>query len=83
MNCGGLTRESLGESRNDDDHEFNTVCGDRRSVNRIGARPLLKLTHPLTTDDISQPTKQELSNQGTDGGGDFDAKILIRGELTT
>ena len=43
----------------------------------------LELTHPLTTNDISQPAKQELSNQGADGSGDFDAKILIGGEFTT
>ena len=42
-----------------------------------------QLTHPLTTDDISQPTEKELSNQGTDGGGDFDAEVLVGAQLTT
>lgn len=44
---------------------------------------IFRLTHPLTTNDISQPTEQELSHQGADGGGDFYAQILMGGELTT
>ena len=44
----------------------------------VGLRP----THPFTTNDISQPTEQELSDQGADRGGDFDTEILIGGELT-
>jgi len=41
------------------------------------------LTHLLTTDDISQPTEEELSNQGTDGGSDFYTEILVGAEVTT
>lgn len=35
------------------------------------------LTHLLTTDNIGQPTEEELSNQSTNGGSDLDSKILI------
>jgi len=41
------------------------------------------LTHLLTTDNISEPTEEELSDQGTDGGSDFDTEILVGGELAT
>ena len=44
---------------------------------------MITLTHLLTTDDISQPTEEELSDQGTNGGSDFDAKILVGAELST
>lgn len=40
-------------------------------------------THALATDDICQPTEEELPNEGTDGGGDLETKILIRGGLLT
>jgi len=40
-------------------------------------------THALATDDICQPTEEELSNEGTNGGGDLETKILIRSGLLT
>jgi len=41
------------------------------------------LTHLLTTDNISQPTEEELSDQGTDGGSDFYTEILVGVEMAT
>lgn len=38
-------------------------------------------THALATDDICQPTEKELTNEGANGGGDLETKILIRSGL--
>lgn len=35
-----------------------------------------RLTHPLTTDEISQKTKEDLTDESTDGGCDFDSQVL-------
>ena len=43
---------------------------------------LLVLTHPLTADNISQPTEEKLSTKSANGGGDLHAEILVGGELT-
>ena len=40
-------------------------------------------THALATNDICQPTEEELPNEGTNGGGDLETKILIRSSLLT
>ena len=83
MNGWGLAGEGLAESGNDNYHEFNTVCdrsflSEKKKKDEVGPR----LTHPLATNDISQPTEQELSDQGATGGGVLDTEILIGGELT-
>ena len=44
---------------------------------------LQALTHPLTTDNISQPTEEKLSNQSSNGSSDLDAEILVGSELAT
>jgi hypothetical protein len=50
----------------------------------LGARSIVStLTHPLTADNISQPTKEELSDEGTNRGSNLDAEILIGGEFST
>ena len=40
-------------------------------------------THALATDDVCQPTEEELSNEGTNGGGNLETEILIRSCLLT
>jgi len=50
----------------------------------MGVRSIISIpTHPLTADNISQPTKQELSDQGTNRCSNLDAEILIDIELAT
>ena len=83
MNGRSLTGEGLAESSNDDDHELNTVWNGWSVSKTRTQRGIKKLTHPLTTNNISQPTEQELTNEGADGSGDFNAKILIGREFTT
>jgi hypothetical protein len=34
-------------------------------------------THPFTADNICQPTKKELSYNGSNGGGHFDTQVLV------
>ena len=40
-------------------------------------------THALATDDISEPTEEELSNERANGCGNLDTEILIRSGLLT
>ena len=40
----------------------------------------MRLTHPLTTNDISEPTEEKLSDQGTNGSRDLDTKVLVSSE---
>jgi hypothetical protein len=40
-----------------------------------------RLTHPLTTDYICQPTKEDLTDESTDGGCDFDSQVLVLVQL--
>ncbi len=37
-------------------------------------------THALAPDYIGEPTEDELTNEGTNRGSDFEAKILIGAE---
>lgn len=41
------------------------------------------LTHLLTTQEICEPAKEELTDKGTDRGRDLDAEILMRVQLLT
>lgn len=38
-------------------------------------------THALATNDICQPTEEELSNERTNGCSDLDTKVLIWSKL--
>jgi len=83
-----VTTDSDTHEESPDNENTNDVNG--RSVTRKGLSEgsndddhEFDTVHLLTTDDISQPTKQELTDEGTDGGGDFDAKILVGVELST
>jgi hypothetical protein len=79
----GLARKGLTECGNNDNHQLNTVC-DGSLVSGNGCRnPGPRPTHPLTTDNIGQPTEQKLSTQGTNGSGHFDAKVLVGAQFTT
>ena len=53
----------------------------------MSARSILEwaggLTHALTTDDICQPTEEELTHESTDGGCDLDTEILVGGQLAS
>jgi len=70
---------------NEDTDDVNSRGLTRESLAKSGNDDddELNTIHPLSTDDISQPTEQELTNQSADRGGDFDAKILMGGEFTT
>ena len=41
----------------------------------------LDAVHALATDDVREPTEEQLTDEGTDGGGDFDAEVLVDVEL--
>ena len=43
---------------------------------------LWALTHPLTADNVGQPTEEKLSTQSTNGGSDLDTEILVGSERT-
>ncbi len=38
------------------------------------------LTHPLTTNNIREPTEEKLTDKSTNRGRDLDPKILVRRE---
>ena len=38
-------------------------------------------THPLTTEDICEPTKEKLTDKGTDRGSNLDTEVLVCVEL--
>lgn len=40
----------------------------------------LNTIHLLPSDDISQPTEQELTDEGADGGSDLEAEFLVGGQ---
>ena len=41
----------------------------------------VRLTHPLTTDDIRKPTEEQLPDKGANGGCDLDTEVLVGAEL--
>jgi len=56
------------------------ITGEQKlSGTRLTAQTL---THLLTTDNIGQPTEEQLSNQSTNGGSDLDSEVLIDVEFT-
>ena len=58
----------------------STPSSSKVSKNRDESNSMA-LTHPLTTDDISEPTEEKLSNQGTNGGRNLDTEVLVGGKL--
>lgn len=53
----------------------------RSSDTKMGGRQL-ELTHPLTTEDIREPTEESLTDEVTNRGGDLDTKVLVGAELS-
>ena len=46
-----------------------------------GVRRWVLRTHALTTDDICQPTEEQLTDKCTDGSSNLDTEILVSSEL--
>lgn len=54
----------------------STPSSSKVSKNRDESNSMA-LTHPLATDDISEPTEEKLSDQGTNGSRDLDTEVLV------
>jgi hypothetical protein len=60
-----------------DDVDSRSLARERLSEGGDNDDHKLNAIHPLTADNISQPTEEELSNQSANGGSDLDSEILI------
>jgi len=83
-----ITTDTDAHDEPPDDENTDDVNG--RSVTRKGLSKgsndddhEFDTVHLLTADNISKPTEQKLSDQGANGGGDFDTKILVGIEFST
>ena len=77
-----LASDGLSKGSDDDNHELDTVyLGGERLIN-YGWRGIDEgLTHSFTTDDIREPTKEQLTDKVAYGGCDFYAEVLVSVEL--
>ena len=69
----------MAEGGDDDDHELDTVCKSRQT--ELSRAKEMGRTHALATDDIREPTEEQLTDEVTDGRRDLDTEVLVRAEF--